>query len=989
MLFRQQPHGFSRNMPRALRTGLLLFSCRFLIFGQSLYTVQTKDLNLVYYDKGHEYLVYHTARCFENAWHFHCSLFSYSPSEPVTVLLNDFGDYGNGAAGVIPHDLVSVTIAPFSYTYETLPANERMNWVMNHELTHIVSLDKPGGSDGFFRSLFSGKVAPIADNPLSLAYSYLTTPRTYSSRWFREGLAVFMETWMAGGLGRALGSYDEMKFRTLVHDSSYFYDPIGLESQGVKVAFDAGTNYYLYGTRFITYLADMYGTEPVVRWIVRSPGSDGHYVADFSRVFGSPLETEWNRWIAFEKSWQKSNLDSVRSHPVTECRRLSQIPLGSVSRAFYDSSRRVLYACVNYPGQVAYIAAVHIDDGRVEHLVDIKGGAVFDVASLQFDERGRRLFFTTDNNDWRDINILNLDTGDAGTVQVDARVGDFAFNKQDSSLWGIRHSGGISTIVRIPPPYREWNQIYSWPYGKDMYDIDISPDGTMLSGALADVSGRQRLILIPVDTLMKGDCPYEVLYDFENSNPANFIFSPDNRYLTGTSYYTGVSNIFRYDLREKKVEVFSNVETGLFRPVNFSPDSLIAFQYTSAGFVPVILALQPVTDISPIRFLGNEVVDKNPVVKSWKVASPASVNIDSLITFKGEYDPFDNIAVSSFYPVVEGYKDFAAFGMRLNLADAILLDNIDATASYTPNSILPADERFHGTVDYRFWGWKLKATYNSADFYDLFGPTKMSRKGYSGSVQYKKTVLYNLPESMDYTLSVAGYGGLDRLPDYQNVAATFDKLLTASARLHYEFLTKSIGATDNEKGVGWDIALHDNEVSAGNFPFVQGTFDVGFALPINHSALWFRTAAGQAFGDRNNPFGNFYFGGFGNNWVDHLDAKRFRQDESFPGTALNSIGGSDYAKFLVEWMTPPARFTGLGGTVVYCNWIQPSLFSSVLATNINDSNLRQSPYDAGSQVDFHLVFFSTLEATLSFGYAVAFDRGNRLSDEWMASLKIL
>ena len=31
------------------------------------------------------------------------------------------------------------------------------------------------------------------------------------------------------------------------------------------------------------------------------------------------------------------------------------------------------------------------------------------------------------------------------------------------------------------------------------------------------------------------------------------------------------------------------------------------------------------------------------------------------------------------------------------------------------------------------------------------------------------------------------------------------------------------------------------------------------------------------------PFANFYFGGFGNNWVDHLDEKRYRRVSSFPG----------------------------------------------------------------------------------------------------------
>ena len=63
-----------------------------------------------------------------------------------------------------------------------------------------------------------------------MLYNYLTMPRRASPRWFHEGAAVFLETWMGGGLGRAQGPYDEMVFRAMVRDSVRFYDPLGIES---------------------------------------------------------------------------------------------------------------------------------------------------------------------------------------------------------------------------------------------------------------------------------------------------------------------------------------------------------------------------------------------------------------------------------------------------------------------------------------------------------------------------------------------------------------------------------------------------------------------------------------------------------------------------------------------------------------------------------------------------------------------------------------
>jgi hypothetical protein len=41
-----------------------------------------------------------------------------------------------------------------------------------------------------------------------------------------------------------------------------------------------------------------------------------------------------------------------------------------------------------------------------------------------------------------------------------------------------------------------FTQVHTVPYGESFFDIDISPDGSLLSGTMSDVSGNQKLILI-------------------------------------------------------------------------------------------------------------------------------------------------------------------------------------------------------------------------------------------------------------------------------------------------------------------------------------------------------------------------------------------------------------------------------------------------------------------------------------------------------------
>ena len=67
-------------------------------------------------------------------------------------------------------------------------------------------------------------------------------------------------------------------------------------------------------------------------------------------------------------------------------------------------------------------------------------------------------------------------------------------------------------------------------------------------------------------------------------------------------------------------------------------------------------------------------------------------------------------------------------------------------------------------------------------------------------------------------------------------------------------------------------------------------------------------SVGYSYGERNNPYANFYFGGFGNNWVDYLHEKRYREYYSFPGVELNWVGGTNYAKILLEWCLPQSDF---------------------------------------------------------------------------------
>ena len=341
--------------------------------------LETEELRIVYYDPAETYLVPHATQSYLAGLAAHRRLFGYIPDGHVNVLLDDFSDRANASTIAAPRDRIFLDIAPTNEPYETVSSAEPFAWVALHELTHLVMNDGASPTDMRYRHFFHGKVAVDGAHPETLLYNYLTVPRSTAPRWYQEGGAVFTETWLSGGVGRAQGGYDEMVFRAMVLDNARFYDPLALVSKGTEVDFQTGANAYLYGTRFMDYLALTYGPERLLEWWRRDAESRRYYADDFRRVFGLPLNESWHQWIDFEHSFQQQNLRAVHEHPLTEFHDLTQRDLGAVSRSYPSPDGSKLFAGVKYPGQVAHLVAIGRADGTVTDLKEIKGASGYTV----------------------------------------------------------------------------------------------------------------------------------------------------------------------------------------------------------------------------------------------------------------------------------------------------------------------------------------------------------------------------------------------------------------------------------------------------------------------------------------------------------------------------------------------------------------------------------------------------------------------------------
>jgi hypothetical protein len=952
--------------------------------------VESADLRLLYFDPFQTHLIPHVVRNFHNSLAFQKKVFGWSPYEKSTVILTDLTDYGNAGAIGSPYNGISVYVAPGSRALETLPSSERVFMMMNHELVHVANMDVANASDLRWRRFFSGKPRQTDQHPESILYNYLTVPRLSSPRWYFEGAAVFMETWMSGGIGRAQGAYDEMVFRAMVRDGAYFYSNLGLVSEGVSVDFQGGVNAYLYGTRFISYLALEYSPEYVVEWLQRREDSERYYSKQFLKVFQKPLEEAWQDWIAFEHEFQNANLISVQQQPLTPTRPLTSRTLGSISRSFVDEDRNEMIGAFRHPGVVAHVGVLSLADDKLRRVTDIKGPMLYRVTSSAWDPSSRTFFYTADNLAYRDLMAVDVDTGKKRMLLKDARIGDIVYSPTDRSIWGLRHLNGYVSLVRIPYPYKEWNLVYDWPYGQVASDLDISTDGTLLSASIGEIDGSQYLRVFRVADLQQGNPDAIAEFEFSPAIPEGFVFSSDSKYLYGSSFYTGVSNIFRFEIETGEIEAVSNAETGLFRPVPLENGSLMAFEYTGQGFVPTIIDPVPLEDVSAITFLGAEIAKRHAIVKDWSVvATLTDFKHEELIVERGKYRPFRQLDYDSGYPILEGYRDSEALGWYFQFTDPAQLHRFGLTTSYSLGSDLPSNERLHVGVEYKALNWFARYWHNSAEFYDLFGPTERSRKGDAFIVGYDRALIFDEPRRLDVSGQLGWYTGLDTLPANQNVPTlAIDRILSLNLGLQYTNTRNSIGAVDHEKGWRWDLALvvDNSEFDTVIKPHVG--LDFGFALPWKHSSIWFYNAAGSTNGDRLDPLGNHYFGGFGNNYVDDGEVKRYREYDSFPGFEIDEIVATDFVKSVAEWNLPPLRFREVGKPSLFLSHIRPALFVGALVADPGEA-FERTLTTVGMQLDLSFTLAHRLPMTLSLGYATGYEDGNRRDDEWMASLKIL
>ena len=943
----------------------------------------------VIYREYHSYLINNILISAERAFKPISKLFNYTPTDKIIIATYDASDYGYAATITTPQNIIRLEIEPLEPGYEIVPYNERIQWLLSHEIVHIVVNDAQVGAESFFRKIF-GKVAPEKTQPLTVLYGLLTNYNRYTPRWYQEAIAVFFETWLSGGYGRVLGSFDEMYFRTLVEEGKKLASPMDLETNLSSNSIFLEEIFYLYGARFVAYLSIVYGAEKMLDWF--KTGESEAYIGfegKFKKVFGKDFSRAWNDFLKYETEFQKKNVSLLKQSEQTKLKKISNENFGWVSQPFFRKNNNSVFYIFNRPGQLTTLQSLDLNSGKSKAITSVETPSLIQVASIAFDEKNNFVFYTTNNNEFfRDIWVYDLKSGDEKLLFENYRVGDLAVSPITHNLWGVQHDDGLATLVYSQYPYQKIIPIIKLPLGTEIFNLSINNEGKKLAATLKTPDGQQSIIVLDVEKLLK-DFSLQYQLISRSGSPENPSWGSDANYLFWNAYTNGVSNIYRYSFSDSSIKAISNCITGLFRPLEVSSDSIFAFEFTYEGFKPVMLSNKPASFLPAINYLGQKVIEENPQLYSWVLNTDSSVVNPMDFSLEKGYSGLGNLHINSFIPVVTGFQNQVVFGLLSRIADPILLQDFYIEAGVSPLNENPSNPLWHFRFKYDYKRiFYIDILYNGADFFDLFNERKRGLLGTQFILGHTYYWKYDNPEKIKQNTTLAFYRNVEYLTD-NIVKVSQPDFAVLTTEFNLKNLRKSIGSSDFEYGneLNWTITAFGTEFEKTEATLnTYAEFSNYSTWLWNHNVLHVKIAGGYCRKNENIVQSLFYIGGFGNRAVDNDIVKQYRRIFRFPGIPIYSLVTDKFGKMMLENDFPPIRPSGWLLFDQFVNTFDFEIYSQGLIT---ESDFGNYLIDFGAQMDINIKHWYNLESTFSAGIAKAWSFSGYNDWEWFLSIKLL
>jgi hypothetical protein len=912
----------------------------------------------------------------------------YSPSGVTEMVITDDTDSANGSATALPFN----TIRLYATAPEDLsPLGDYDDWYLDlvtHEHTHILHTDNISGVPAIVNAIIGKTIAPNQVQP----------------RWIIEGLAVVNESHYSSA-GRMRSALFDMYMRADVLEDKI----AGLDQMSSSpLRWPQGNLWYLYGSRFLGWISDVYGPD-TMRAVSVDYGSSvlpwGINRA-IRRVTGRTYEELYVGFKDHLKRRYGEQMRAVEARGLREGARVTHhgrnvlYPRFVPKNARSGSAEELVYYRNDYNAREG-LYRLPLSPRR-----DAPAGKptlfarINSPSTASFSPEGD-LYFQS-NNPWKIVynrnDLFRVPHGESAPrgdepsraqlthglrastpdVSPDGQHIAFTVNTKGTTYLEIADitPDGAITRRRDLVPSARFEQAYTPRF---------SPDGRSLVYSAWTAGGYRDIRIVDVATGTFTQVTRDRAID------ANPIWSPDGKVVYFSSDRTGIANIYAYDIAQRSLRQVTNVRMGALQPAVSSDGKTLAYVgYTSAGFD---LHVMP---IDPARFLDappapNDRPDPPPEPPpiAWRRGPYRPLSTLAPRSYTLEYGPgnysANSITLSARGADVAGFHavgaslnvDLAAPAPRVNLDYAFRRLPVDLGVRFFSSVVPRSGYRIAGrelsydelalgmtsslsyTVPREFSNQSFGLSYSISSFRGKL-PVSTSAIDPYGTVTVKP------PQGMLGIVHL-GYG-------FSNVEGALDNAGSAirgfSSRLSVDYASPATGG---------DFSLHAFEASVSGY--------IPMPWPGLHT-LAIRVAGGVAGGDY--PRSGYYFvGGYDLETYSVIDTVTTGvYDAAFVlrGYAPRSVGGRAYVLQNLEYRFPivkPDRglstlplylrridgnvFVDYGGAFDRLDLDQISFFSNHAI--INSPQLHTS---VGLELWLGLTLGYFLNTQLRFGYAYGF-----------------
>jgi hypothetical protein len=517
----------------------------------------------------------------------------YDPGSTKTeVVLTDDTDSANGSATALPFN----TVRLYATAPEDLsPLGDYDDWMLTlitHEQTHILHIDNISGIPAIVNAVLGKTYAPNQVQP----------------RWIIEGLATVHESRYSSGGRMRSALWDTFLRADVLGDNVASLDQISSS----PLRWPQGNLWYLYGSRFLGWITDVYGPSAM-----RAVSADygGTLIPwginrSIRRATGRTYEELYEGFKDHLRLRYGAQVKAIEARGLREGTRLTHHGRSVLYPRFVPTvakektgQEELVYFRDDFNAREGiYRARLNADRTKLEDKPKLFA-RTRGTSLASFSPAGDLYFYSS--APWKIV----YRRGDLFRVPhgQDATRGDEHYRAQltngkraaapDVSADGRHITFTVNTkgttylqIADIDPEGRLQHQRDLVPSARyeQAYTPRFSPDGRSVAYSVWAAGGYRDIRIVDVAT---GHFHQVTRDRAQDTNPA---WSPDGRRLYFTSDRSGVQNIYVYDVDTRALRQVTNVRVAALQPA-VSPDekTLVYVGYTSAGFDLFSMPLDP------------------------------------------------------------------------------------------------------------------------------------------------------------------------------------------------------------------------------------------------------------------------------------------------------------------------------------------------------------------------------------------------------------